>query len=131
MGNHSMARTRRTLTPQGTLISNGGGHADGKLGRTVRTMLVSMFVRQQASPTVKTQNRDDLVALKKLVEAGAIRPVIDGTYPLSETPNAIRRVATGHARGTIVINVVGRPQAAADAQPAVSKAAPVALPALV
>jgi NADPH:quinone reductase-like Zn-dependent oxidoreductase len=111
VGNHSMAETRRALTSTGTLISNGGGHADGKLARTVRTMLVSMFVRQQASPTVKTQNHDDLVALKALVEDGKITPVIDGTYPLRETAKAIRRVATAHARGTIIIDVDGLPNA--------------------
>ena len=105
VGNHSMARTRRALAPGGMLISNGGGHADGKLGRTIRTMLVSMFVRQQASPTVKTQNHDDLVALKALVEAGKLRPVIDRTYPLIQTPEAIDHVAAGHARGTVVISV--------------------------
>ena len=105
VGNHSMARTRRALTPGGTLISNGGGHADGKLGRTVRAMLTSMFVRQQAKPTVKTQNHDDLVALKALVEAGKVTPVIDSTYPLANTSDAIDRVATGHARGTIVVSV--------------------------
>jgi len=108
VGNHSMARTRRALAPTGTLISNGGGHAGGKLGRTLRTMLVAMFVRQQAGPTIKSQNRDDLVMLKELVEAGKITPVIDGTYPLTEIRNAIGRVATGHARGTVVITVVGR-----------------------
>ena len=105
VGNHSMARTRRALKPDGMLISNGGGHAGGKLGRTIRTMLVSMFVRQQASPTVKTQNHDDLVALKDLVEAGKVRPVIDRTYPLVQTPEAIDHVAAGHARGTVVISV--------------------------
>jgi NADPH:quinone reductase-like Zn-dependent oxidoreductase len=105
VGNHSMARIRRVLTPSGTLISNGGAHSDGKLSRTVRTMLVSMFVRQQASPTVKTQNHDDLVALKGLVEAGKLTPVIDRTYPLTETPEAIGRVAAGHARGTVVLTV--------------------------
>jgi NADPH:quinone reductase-like Zn-dependent oxidoreductase len=105
VGNHSMSETRRALTPSGMLISNGGGHADGKLGRTVRTMLVSMFVRQQASPTVKSQNHDDLVALKGLVEAGKVRPVIDRTYPLTRTPEAIDHVAAGHARGTVVISV--------------------------
>jgi NADPH:quinone reductase-like Zn-dependent oxidoreductase len=105
VGNHSMSQTRRALTPSGMLISNGGGHADGKLGRTVRTMLVSMFVRQQASPTVKSQNHDDLVALKGLVEAGKVRPVIDRTYPLTRTPEAIDHVAAGHARGTVVISV--------------------------
>ena len=105
VGNHSMAQTRRALTPSGMLISNGGGHAGGKLGRTVRTMIVSMFVRQQASPTVKFQNHDDLVALKGLVEAGKVRPVIDRTYPLTQTPEAIDHVAAGHARGTVVISV--------------------------
>ena len=105
VGNHSMAQTRRALTPVGTLISNGGGHADGKLGRTVRTMLVSMFVRQQASPTVKTQNHDDLVALKGLVESGKVTPVIDEKYALTATAEAIGRVAAGHARGTVVITV--------------------------
>jgi NADPH:quinone reductase-like Zn-dependent oxidoreductase len=105
VGIHSMARTRRALAPLGTLISNGGGHADGKLGRTLRAMVVSMFVRQQASPTVKTQNHDDLVALKGLVEAGKVTPVIDRTYPLTETPEAIGHVAAGHARGTVVIAV--------------------------
>ena len=105
VGNHSMAQTRRALTPTGTLISNGGGHADGKLGRTIRAMFVSMVVRQQASPTVKTQNRDDLVALKDLVEAGKVTPVIDRTYPLIEAPAAIGHVAAGHARGTVVMTV--------------------------
>jgi hypothetical protein len=70
-------------------------------------MLVSLFVRQQASPTLKTHNHDDLVELKELVEAGRITPVIDGVYPLSEVPGAMARVATGHARGTIVITVSG------------------------
>jgi NADPH:quinone reductase-like Zn-dependent oxidoreductase len=115
VGNHSMAQTRRALTATGILISNGGGHAGGKLARTIRTMLVSIFVRKQAAPTVKAQNRDDLVALKKLVEAGKLKPVIDGTYSLSETPKAIARLTTGRARGTIVITVL-------DAQPAVGPA---------
>ena len=103
VGNRSMADTRRALTPTGVLISNGGGHLDGKLARTVRAAVVSMVVRQQARPSVKTQNRADLIALKALVEAGKVTPVIGGTYPLSRTAEAINHVATGHARGTLVI----------------------------
>jgi NADPH:quinone reductase-like Zn-dependent oxidoreductase len=128
VGNHSMARTRRALSPSGTLISNGGGHSNGKLGRTVRAMLVSMFVRQQATPSVKTQNHDDLVALKALVEAGKISPVIDGTYSLEDTPRAIDRVASGHTRGTIVIAVSGLRQDPVGPDHA-PKGVPAALPA--
>jgi NADPH:quinone reductase-like Zn-dependent oxidoreductase len=130
VGNHSMARTRRALKPTGTLISNGGGHAGGKLGRTIRTMLVSMFVRQQASPTVKTQNHDDLVALKALVEAGQITPVIDSTYPLRETRKAIERVASGRTRGTIVIDVLEQRPAAVTSNDSLTEA-PLALPAAI
>jgi NADPH:quinone reductase-like Zn-dependent oxidoreductase len=90
-------------------------------------MLVSMFVRQQASPTVKTQNHDDLVALKELVEAGKVTPVIDGTFPLHETRKAIERVASGRARGTIVIDVIGQPHPAVAAGGTASEA-PIALP---
>ena len=101
-GDHTRGHTERL---------SGGGHADGKLARTIRAMLASMVVRQQASPTVKTQNHDDLVALKGLAEAGTISPVIDRTYPLRQTPAAIDHVATGHARGTVVITMEDRPLA--------------------
>jgi NADPH:quinone reductase-like Zn-dependent oxidoreductase len=92
-------------------------------------MLVSKFVRQQASPTVKAPNHDDLVALKALVEAGKVRPVIDGTYPLAETPEAIAHVAAGHARGTVVVNV-SQPSPDASASDNPIKKTPVALAAL-
>jgi NADPH:quinone reductase-like Zn-dependent oxidoreductase len=129
VGNHSMSATRRALAPNGTLISNGGGHTGGKLGRVIRAAVVSMFVRQQAAPSVKTQNRADLVALKGLVEAGKVTPVIDRTYPLTETPEAIARVAAGHARGTVVI-AVSQPSSAAVGSENTVKEAPAALLAL-
>jgi NADPH:quinone reductase-like Zn-dependent oxidoreductase len=105
VGDHSMSATRRALAPNGKLLSNGGGHAGGALGRVIRLALVSMFVRQQGKPSLKVQNRADLLVLKELVEAGSITPVIDGTYPLRETPRAIGRVAGGHARGTVVVAI--------------------------
>jgi len=111
VGNHSMSATRRALSPNGKLLSNGGGHSDGKLVRVIWAALVSMFVRQQGRPSVKTQNRADLVALAELVEAGTITPVIDGAYPLRSTPEAIGHVAAGHARGTVVVTMGDRPLA--------------------
>ena len=105
VGNHSMADTRRVLTATGTLISNGGGHSSDKLGRVIRAALASMFVRQQARPSVKTQNQADLAVLKGLVEAGKVTPVIGGTYSLQRTAEAIGHVATGHAQGTLVIAI--------------------------
>jgi NADPH:quinone reductase-like Zn-dependent oxidoreductase len=131
VGDHSMSDTRRALTPSGMLISNGGGHAGGKLGRVMRASLASMFVRQQARPSVKTQNRADLMALKALAEAGKITPVIGGTYPLDRTAEAIARVAAGHVRGTLVIAMPGQSDDTHGADSAVNAmpAATVAVPA--
>jgi NADPH:quinone reductase-like Zn-dependent oxidoreductase len=125
VGDHSMVDTRRALTPNGILISNGGGHAPGKLGRVVRNSLASMVVRQQARPSVKTQNRADLIALKELVESGKVTPVIGGTYPLGRTAEAIGHVATGHARGTLVIAVGTASPVRTEPQPATGVAAAV------
>jgi NADPH:quinone reductase-like Zn-dependent oxidoreductase len=105
VGDHSMSATRRALTAGGKLLSNGGGHADGALGRVIRLAIVSTFVRQQGKPSLKVQNRADLQVLKTLVEAGKVLPVIDAAYPLRETPRAIGHVATGHARGTVVLAI--------------------------
>jgi NADPH:quinone reductase-like Zn-dependent oxidoreductase len=120
VGDRSMAATRRALLPTGTLISNGGGHAGGKVWRVMRATVASMVSRQQAKPTVKTQSRADLVALAAMVEAGSLHPVVGATYPLEETAAAIRQVAGGHARGTLVISVTAA--AAPAAAPAAAHA---------
>ena len=50
-------------------------------------------------------NKKDLLILKELLEAGKVVPVIDRTYPLSQTAEAIRYLETGRARGKVVITV--------------------------
>jgi NADPH:quinone reductase-like Zn-dependent oxidoreductase len=109
VGNHSLSATRRVLTPTGKLQPNGGGHSGGRwigsLGSVIKVAVVSVFVRRQGRPSVKFPNRADLVVLKGLIEDGKVTPVINGTYPLSRTPEAIGHVGEGHARGTAVITV--------------------------
>jgi NADPH:quinone reductase-like Zn-dependent oxidoreductase len=43
--------------------------------------------------------------MKKLIEAGKVKPVIDRSYPLSEVAKALRYYAEGHARGKVVITM--------------------------
>jgi NADPH:quinone reductase-like Zn-dependent oxidoreductase len=108
VGNHSLSAMRRVLTQTGKLQTNNGtsgGRWFGTSGTMIKTMVLSKFVRQQAGPSIKFQNRQDLVALKGLIEAGKVNPVIDGTYPLSETGAAIGHLGKGHARGTVVVTV--------------------------
>jgi NADPH:quinone reductase-like Zn-dependent oxidoreductase len=102
VGNHSFSDLRRALTPQGTLIPNSG---HGGMGYVFKAFLLSPFMRQQERPFIATPNSEDLVVLKEMIEAGKITPVIDRTYPLSETPEAFRYLDEGHARGKVVITM--------------------------
>jgi NADPH:quinone reductase-like Zn-dependent oxidoreductase len=54
---------------------------------------------------VNSENAKDLIVLTELIESGSVTPAIDRTYPLSETPAAIRYMQDGHARGKVVITV--------------------------
>jgi NADPH:quinone reductase-like Zn-dependent oxidoreductase len=54
---------------------------------------------------IASENAADLGVLRELIEAGKVTPVIDRTYPLSETAQAIRYVKDGHARGKVVIAI--------------------------
>ena len=50
-------------------------------------------------------NQKDLLTVRELLEAGRVKPVIDKRFPLSEVPEAMRYLGTGHARGKVVISV--------------------------
>ena len=109
VANHSLSECRRTLTPKGVLLPNGGGHSlggwFGPMGNIFKASVLSVFVRKQGGPFLSMPNQADLVVLRELIEAGKLRPVIDRTYPLSETPAAMSYIGEGHARGKIVISV--------------------------
>ena len=50
-------------------------------------------------------SRERLAAMRELVEAGQIRPVVDRRYPLEEIAEAHRYVGRGHKRGGVAITV--------------------------
>ena len=102
VANHSLAQCRRALTPDGICLSNSGG---GGMGRVFNAFFVSLFVRQQGRPFISSPKHEDLIALKELLEAGKITPVIDRTFPLNDVPDALRYLEKGHARGKVVITV--------------------------
>ena len=107
-GHSSLSRLRRALTPKGTLVIVGAETDQrwfGGFGRSIRAMLLSRFVRQKLIAFVNSENHEDMIVLKELIEAGRVRPVMDRTYPLSETAKAIPYLREGHARGKIVVTV--------------------------
>ena len=71
-GNRSLARLRRVLAPDGTLvmIAPGAGQWLGPLVRIAGAMLISRFSEQRLRPFLSSVSRDDLVVLRDMVEAG-------------------------------------------------------------
>lgn len=107
-GTASPSDCRRALEPKGRLVMSSGdskGRVIGPMSRVVKGALMSPFVSQSLRTLSVKPNGDDLRVLAELIEAGAIAPVIERTYALAETPEAIRHLETGHARGKLVIAV--------------------------
>ena len=107
-GTRSPTECRRALTPKGTLVQISGdsdGRWIGPMDRIVKALVLSPFVSQKMVSFTVEPNREDLRFLKQLIEAGELTPVIDRTYSLSETPEAIRYLEEGHARGKVVVEV--------------------------
>ena len=111
VGNHSLSDYRRVLPPKGKYVLVGGGGPNDKgllgpgLSRAVTSTVLSWFVSQDMRFFIADTNTKDLTTLGDLVAAGKITPVIDRQYKLSETPEAMRYLEQGHARGKVVISV--------------------------
>jgi 2-desacetyl-2-hydroxyethyl bacteriochlorophyllide A dehydrogenase len=100
VGNRSFADCRRALTPEGTHLPNTG---HGGMSYVIKAYVLSAFMRQHARPFLSVPNAEDLLYIKDLIEAGKVKPVIDKTYPMSETREAFRYLEEEHAQGKIVV----------------------------
>ncbi len=111
IGNHSFSERRRILNPNGICVMAGIGGAgwhDGfatRLFGELNAYVRSRFVSQKFVAYIAAFNKADMTILADLLQSGKITPVIDRTYKLSETPDALRYLEQGHARGKIVIAV--------------------------
>jgi NADPH:quinone reductase-like Zn-dependent oxidoreductase len=107
VGNHSVSDCRHALGPTGMLLLSHGGRSSwiGPMGQILRALVMSRFTSQKLLAFTAHVTKEDLVVLTGLVEGGKVTPVIDRTYPLSESPDALRYLEAGHARGKVVITV--------------------------
>ena len=91
VGKYSFRRCRRSLKPGGVYVS-----AD--LGFMWHVPLLALATRwigeKRAALAIGTYRKDDLLLLRKLMEAGEYRTVIDRRYPLEQVVEATKYVET-------------------------------------
>ena len=106
VGNRSISDYKRALSPTGICAIAGFTN--------LRLLFEHMILGPRRSKAGGKQvglmatakaNQKDLVFIKDLLESGKVVPVIDKSYPLSETAEAIRYLETGHAKGKVVITL--------------------------
>ena len=107
------------LKPGGKLISI-SGPPDVPFARSLRLNLFLRFVMRLLSRGILKKAKirgvdysflfmraegQQLREIAKLIDAGAIRPVVDKVFPLAKTPEALAYVETGRAKGKVVVAV--------------------------
>jgi NADPH:quinone reductase-like Zn-dependent oxidoreductase len=109
VGNHSFSERRQILTANGICVLAGIGGAGfhpeswGRIGGNFWDAFLSNFTRQKFVFYIAKLTKDDLNVLRDLMQSGKVSPVIDRTYKISETQDAVRYLEEGHARGKVVV----------------------------
>jgi NADPH:quinone reductase-like Zn-dependent oxidoreductase len=109
-GSRSAWTCRRVLTRKGTFVAVGGpaGRWLQPAGHVFAALAMSPFVPQRmvlADVVQAAHAKQNLLALTRLIESGAVRPVMDRSFPFVEIPSAIAYQEAGRARGKVVVGI--------------------------
>ncbi len=111
--NHRFPAWRPLLTTTGIYVVIGHDH----FGRTKRPILglvpyalglglKAIFVKNLQKLTMSMPPKaGSMATLASLLESRQLTPIIDRTFPLEQTPEALRYLESGRARGRIVISM--------------------------
>jgi NADPH:quinone reductase-like Zn-dependent oxidoreductase len=104
-GNRPLRVLRQALAPKGALVIVGGENA-GRiffgLGRPIRAQAMGVFTRQRMGTFVAATRAADLEVLRRHVDEGGLRPVIDRVGSFADLPDAMRDLEAGRIRGKFV-----------------------------
>lgn len=106
-GYHSLTDYKRVLNSKGVYVCSGGA-----LKQIFESMLLGSLMTKGTEKKIGNlaakPNQNDLMFVKKLIEDGKVKSVIEKNYPFEQTPDAFRHLEKGHVSGKIVITVAQR-----------------------
>jgi NADPH:quinone reductase-like Zn-dependent oxidoreductase len=109
VGSYPLLSYRHVLNPGGTVVVVGALSSDhwiGAMSGWIKVAFIRPFVGQHYEVLMGDVNRTpDLDALAQLMRSGQVTPVIDRTYALADSAEAMRYLEQGHARGKVIIRI--------------------------
>lgn len=118
LGGDDLARALATVRRGGRIVGlmSGMPEAAKAYGPTLGALVAGLRLARLAararlgkgvrfSPIARKPDGAVLAELARLCDEGALRPVIEATYPLEEVAAAHRRLETGRVRGKLVLTV--------------------------
>lgn len=112
-GNRSFADLKRALVEDGRYILIGHDHYGDTGSRWIGTTIPRMLKLEATAPFGRRKPRDKadeadpdpMETIRQMLESGQLRPVIDRTFQLEQTAEALRYLMAGVARGKIVVTM--------------------------
>ena len=96
----SYSKCVSALNPKGRYLM-----ANPRIVDMVRSVLTSRFTDKTAIFSFAGEKAEELLALKNMIEAGTIKPIVDKIYPMEQAAEAHRRVETEQRLGPVVISM--------------------------
>jgi len=96
VGGDTLERSWGVLREHGILVTIAGDAPEDKAAK----------YDVRAASILVQPNRDQLIQIGQLIDAGTIRPIVAAVFPLSDAREAFEQGLAGHNRGKIVLRVV-------------------------
>lgn len=107
-GTRPWSELKRVLNPDGRQLMVGLPmltSARGLIGHMAGVRIASVGSGRKVVFFITKGNRADMNTLRDLIQSGQVKPLVERTYPLSEAPEALRYMSTGHVRSKLVITI--------------------------
>ena len=92
----------KALNPGGRFLMG-----NPRLSDMLKSVLVPVFTGKKILFAFAGETQEELLTLRKMIEEGRIKPVVDKIYPMEQAADAHRRVETEQRLGCIVLSIGG------------------------